>query len=367
MPGVRSPGWVVLAGVWAAAVLAAQTDPLFSEPAIWKPASALGVEGQGWTATKHPFDRLPAKAEGKVRPPVWNLAQDSAGFRVRFVTNARWIRVRWTLRKQQLALLHMPASGVSGLDLYARDGGAWKWVACAFPERPEASDRILARGLDGARREYLLYLPLYNGMETLEIGVAKDSTLEPAARDVRKPIVFYGTSILQGGCASRPGMAYPSILGRRLDWPVINLGFSGNAKTEPELAELLAELDPAVYVLDSLPNLSAQEAAERLEPFYRTIRKARPLTPILLVEHISYTDAPFVAARRRKYEDANAVAQALYKKAVAEGDGRLYYLPGHALLGVDGEGAVDGTHPTDLGFLRMADVMEGPLRRILVP
>ena len=148
---------------------------------------------------------------------------------------------------------------------------------------------------------------------------------------------------------------------------MINLGFSGNAKTEPELAELLAELDPAVYVLDSLPNLSAQGAAERLEPFYRTIRKARPLTPIVLVEHVYLTDAPYFAARRQRYEEANAVAQALYNKAVAEGDRRLYYLPGHALLGVDGEGTVDGIHPTDLGFLRMADVMEGPLRRILVP
>jgi lysophospholipase L1-like esterase len=367
MPGVRRFGWLVLAGAWASLVLAAQTDPLFSEPAVWKTAGALGVEGQGWTSTRHPFDRLPAKAEGKVRPPVWNLAQDSAGLRVRFVTNARWIRVRWSLRKPQLALLHMPATGVSGLDLYTRGGGAWKWVACAFPERPEASDRILARGLDGARREYLLYLPLYNGIATLEIGVPKDAALEPAAPEVRKPIVFYGTSILQGGCASRPGMAYPSILGRRLDWPVINLGFSGNAKTEPELAELLAELDPAVYVLDSLPNLSAQGAAERLEPFYRTIRKARPLTPIVLVEHVYLTDAPYFAARRQRYEEANAVAQALYNKAVAEGDRRLYYLPGHALLGVDGEGTVDGIHPTDLGFLRMADVMEGPLRRILVP
>ena len=125
---------------------------------------------------------------------------------------------------------------------------------------------MLVKGLKPGRREYVLYLPLYNGVQEVKIGVPEGATLEVAGpRPVgTKPIVFYGTSILQGGCASRPGMAYPAILGRRLDWPTINLGFSGNALSEPEVAQLLAELDPAVYVLDPLPNMTRGDRCRAL-------------------------------------------------------------------------------------------------------
>src|SRR5205085_2015483 len=142
------------------------------------------------------------------------------------------------------------------------------------------------------QREFLLYLPLYNGVSSVEIGIAKGSTLAkgPARPPERqKPIVFYGTSITQGGCASRPGMVHTAILGRRLDRPVINLGFSGSGRMEPAMATLLAELDPAVYVLDCLPNMSAAEVAERMEPFVRTLRKAHPRTPIVMAEDRLYT------------------------------------------------------------------------------
>ena len=145
----------------------------------------------------------------------------------------------------------------------------------------------LASGLPEGRREYLLYMPLYNGVSSVEIGIPADRTIArpaPRAEDRRKPIVFYGTSITQGGCASRPGMVHTAILGRRLDRPVINLGFSGNGVMEPEIATLLAELDPAVYVLDCLPNMTAAQVEQRVEPFVRTLRKAHPSTPIVLAE-----------------------------------------------------------------------------------
>src|SRR5262249_19122837 len=138
----------------------------------------------------------------------------------------------------------------------------------------------------GDKREYLLYLPLYNGVSSVEIGIPRDNTLakgppRPALR--QQPIVYYGSSITQGGCASRPGMAYTALLGGGLDRPVINLGLSGKGKAEPEVARLLAELDPAVYALDTT-NLTVKEVAERVEPFVRTLLKAHPKTPVLLVE-----------------------------------------------------------------------------------
>lgn len=332
----------------------------------WHDAREFRVEGQGWAATSHPFDRLPASAEGIVRKPVWELSQDSAGLRVRFVTDAPAIRARWTLRRERLALPHMPATGVSGLDLYVRLPGGWHWVANGRPEKV-ANEQTLLGNWPGGRREYMLYFPLYNGVESVEIGVPPGASLEPGppyAQGVR-PALFYGSSILQGGCAARPGMAYPSIIGRMLDWPTINLGFSGNAKSEPEIAELLAGLDPAVYVYDSLPNLQPEEARERIEPFLRALRKAHPKTPIVLVENVIYTNIQFSEQRQTAVKEKNAALKAAYEKLRKEGDRDLYYVPATNLYGSDGEATVDGTHPTDLGFLRMAETIAPVLKPLL--
>jgi acetyl esterase/lipase/ubiquinone/menaquinone biosynthesis C-methylase UbiE/lysophospholipase L1-like esterase len=334
----------------------------------WRDVRKATIEGQGWTDLKHPFDRLPAKAEGLVRPPVWSLAQNSAGIAARFVTDAPELHFKWSLRRKTLALTHMPATGVSGIDIYVRSGNGWRWLAAGMPLEAALNQKSVI-GLTAQRREYMIYFPLYNGLDTLEIGLPAGAAFEPApSRSNRRPIVFYGTSILQGGCASRTGMAYPSIIGRRFDWPTINLGFSGNGKTEPEMANLLAELDPAVYVMDSLPNLSPAETAERVPPFYRKLRSTHPDTPIVLVENVAYTDAPYVAARLKKYTEANGHLKAFYEKLISEGDRNVHYVPAADLLGDDGEATVDGTHPTDIGFARMADgvgrALEPLLKRI---
>ncbi len=361
----------VFAVLWLATVplRSAQPAPSAEPASVWRDLAVLPLEGKGWpdAATKHRYDRLPAKAEGVVREPVWNLALDSAGMAYRFVTDAPLIRVRWKLRKPaRTALPHMPATGVSGVDLYVRDAGEWRFLANG---RPEAvlNEKTLVRGLPRASREYLLYLPLYNGVESVELGLPADAAFAPApARpEARKPIVFYGTSILQGGCASRPGMAYPAIIGRRLDWPTINLGFSGNGKTEPEVAALLAELDPAAYVLDSLPNLDVEQVKERVEPLLRALRARHPKVPIVLVDNVNYTDAGFLESRRVKVADANRFLRALHDRLRAAGDAQLHYVHSAHLLGGDGEDTVDGTHPTDLGFMRMAEGITPVLRRAL--
>jgi len=332
----------------------------------WKDVRSLRVEGQGWTDTKDPFDRFPARAEPAVRKPVWDLSRDSAGLAVRFVTDAATIHARWTLRKQRLAMPHMPATGVSGLDLYVKLPTGWHWVANGRPEKT-SNEQVLLKNWPGGSREYMLYLPLYNGVTSVEIGVPAGATIEPAparSTDVH-PVVFYGSSILQGGCASRPGMAYPSIVGRRLDWPTINLGFSGNGKSEPEIASLFAELDPAVYVYDSLPNLSVEEARERVEPFLRVLRKAHPKAPIVLVENAIYTDVQFADQRRTVVAEKNRILRAVYDKLRKEGDKHLSYVPAGKLYGGDGEATVDGTHATDLGFMRMADTITPVLKPLL--
>ena len=212
----------------------------------WTDVRNLNLEGKGWQETQSYFDRLPAKAEAKVRPPVWNLSYDSAGMLVRFVTDATNIHARWVLRSTNLAMPHMAATGVSGLDLYVRTSAdKWHWVAVGIPRATSNSVELVKESAPG-QHEFLLYLPLYNGVKGVEIGVPESASLSkagPWGRGERKPIVFYGTSILQGGCASRPGMVHTAIIGREFNWPIINLGFSGNGKMEPELADLLAELE----------------------------------------------------------------------------------------------------------------------------
>jgi lysophospholipase L1-like esterase len=325
---------------------------------LWYDLRLLDVEGKGWTDTKAPYDRLPARAEGVVRSPVWNLSRQSAGLCARFVTEAASIHARWTLTSNNLAMPHMPATGVSGLDLYVlSEKGRWQWLANGRPAQ-KANTMQLVSGLAPGKREFLLYLPLYNGVSSVQIGIPRDSSLAKGSvrpPERQKPIIFHGTSITQGGCASRPGMVHTAILGRRLDRPVINLGFSGNGTMDPEVAQLLGELDPAVYVLDCLPNMTAQQVAERAEPFVRTLLKAHPKTPILLVEDPNHPNARELASSRSRQTAKRAALKQVYDKLIADKAGGVHYLAGDKLLGDDSEATVDGTHPTDLGFMRQAD------------
>jgi len=342
-------------------------DP--DEKTRWYDIAHLNVEGRGWTQTEAFYDRLPAKAKGVVREPVWKLSRDSAGMCVRFITDATRLQARWTLRSETLTLPQMPATGASGLDLYVKaENDGWRWLSVGRPMQFPTNSVEFVKDIPAGKREYLLYLPLYNGVESVELGISKDDTIAkagPWGAKIQKPIVFYGTSITHGCCASRPGMVHTAILGRHFNRPLINLGFSGNGKMEPEMADLLAELDPAVYSLDCLPNMNAAEVTERVEPFVRRLRKAHPKTPILLVEDRSYTDSFLVTSKRRRNLDSRAALRAAYERLLAAGTRDLYYLPGEDLLGDDGEGTVDSSHPTDLGFMRQASVFRPVLESIL--
>jgi hypothetical protein len=338
-----------------------------TDDTVWHDARTLTLEGKAFADTDAPYDRLPARAQETVRDDVWQLSKDSAGMSVRFRSDASDIRARWAVRSEELALSHMPATGVSGVDLYVRDGGTWRWLGTGRPARRAGNVALLAQELDGEMHEFLLHLPLYNGTESLSIGVAPDRTVEPLPRDPSRtqPIVFYGTSITQGACASRPGMVHTAILGRRLGRPIVNMGFSGNGEMEPAVTALIAEIDAAAYVIDCLPNLYSDAVAERTRPLVLTLRAARPKVPILLVEDRSYAYA-FLRASARERNTANRAAlRTAYEGLQAEGVGGLFYLEGEDLLGSDGDATVDGSHPNDLGFMRQADAFEPVLREML--
>ncbi len=336
-----------------------------SDTIVWHDLKDLTIEGKGFADTNDFYDRLPTHAKGKVPDSVWNLSKDSAGICARFTSDARRFHARWTLRKESLAMSHMAATGVSGLDLYVRVDGEWRWLAVGRPAQFPVNEVELCSGLPEGTREYLLYLPLYNGVTEVAVGVPEGAVL--AAAPVRRelPVVFYGTSITQGGCASRTGTCHTAFLGRWLDWPVINLGFSGSGRMEREVAELLAEIEAALYVIDCSPNMNGELLSERAPELVRVLRTARPETPIVLVEDRTYA-ASFMHSGQAQTNSGNRAAlQKAYADLLAEGIGGLHYLKGDGLLGADGEDTVDGSHPTDLGFKRHADAFYPLLKEVL--
>ncbi len=334
----------------------------------WHDAKEFTIEGLGYSDLKSPYDRLPLRAEGVVRPVVWDLSRDSSGVLVRFGADTTAIHARWTLTNQTLAAPTITAVASSGLDLYAKtDAGRWHWLGIGRPTKfPENTDS-LATGLPAGHREYMIYLPLRNGVTSLEIGVPKGSAIDkaPARPAGSRSIVFYGTSITHGISASRAGMTHVAMVGRMFNREVINLGFSGNGKMEPEVTKFVAELDPAVFVLDCLPNMNAKDIDERAEACVKTLRTAHPKTPILLVEDRNYADDFLNAVRRERNETNHAAMQAVYAKMLNDKVPYLYYLKADNLLGQDGEATIDGSHPTDLGFTRQAAEFQRVLRKIL--
>lgn len=334
----------------------------------WHDARKFTVEGLGFKDLKSPYDRLPLRAENVVRQAVWDLSRDSSGVLVRFLASTPAIHARWSLTRKNLSGPTITATASSGLDLYAKtDAGKWHWLGIGKPVQfPENKD-VLAAALPAGQREYMIYLPLRNGVTSLEIGLPKGSAIAkgPSRPSRSKPIVFYGTSITHGISASRPGMTHVAILGRMFDREVINLGFSGNGRMEPEVTKFVAELDPAAFVLDCLPNMTAKDINERAEACVKLLRDARPDTPILLVEDRNYANNFLNASRRERNETNHAAMRAVYAKLNRDNVPHLHYLKADDLLGDDGEATIDGSHPTDLGFLRQATEFQKALRKIL--
>ena len=319
---------------------------------VWFDAKDLTIEGKGWNDTEEFYNRLPAKAKGKVTENVWSLSKNTAGISLRFITDSKQIGAAWDGGG---AMNHMAATGNSGLDLYEKKDGKWEYCGTGRPKTTRTV-HVMAKERPGKNTEYLLYLPLYQKVTELKIGIEGGAFLSPAALrpKEKKPLVFYGTSITQGGCASRSGMCHPAILGRWFDREVINLGFSGAGKMEKEMAGLMSELDPALYIFECLPNMSPEMIKERMEPFVRVVRKAHPETPILLVE------SPF----QTEQED-NLLLKQAYENLLKEGVKNLHIMPGEGQLAGEENGTVDGVHPTDLGFFRMAVFYKPYLEKLI--
>lgn len=312
------------------------------------------------------YERLPSELKDKVRPAVWSLGRHSAGLALRFRSNTTQVSVRWMLLNNS-QMDHMAGTGIRGLDLYALDGGEWRFAGVARVGKGTQNEAQILKNMTPEEREYMLYLPLYDGVTKVEIGVDENATIDRAAVDdpVRqKPLVFYGTSILQGGCASRPGMAFTNIIERRFHRECINLGFSGNGQLDLDIARLMATVDAAAYVLDFVPNCNVEQMQDSMKTFYQILRQKHPATPVLFIEQSMKSNARFDRATYNNITRKNEVFDSIYAE-IRQKDKNVSLLKSANAIGRDDEATVDGTHFTDLGMMRYADVLTPLLRKML--
>jgi len=336
----------------------------------WHDPLAAGFAIHGQLHGVDGYARLPEEAEGQIRQPVWNLSRHTAGLELRFITDASTIQVRF-VPTGNIQMPHMPATGVSGLDLYVKnDAGIQDWVRGAYSFGDTVSYIFRINLPEQEEREFKLYLPLYNGVKDLEVGVATGNQLKFIPTSPEKPIVVYGTSIAQGACASRPGMAWPAIVGRDMDHTVINLGFSGNGRLEPEVLAYMANTEATVYILDCLPNLvpsvnwTEEEIKNRLIHAVQFLNEKQPDAPVLMVEHAGYSDGLTDRERESAVEKVNSWAKDVYMKLFSEGVTEIYLLTKEAIQ-LDLDATVDGTHPSDWGMQQLAEGYVEILREIL--
>ena len=315
-----------------------------------------------------PYDRLPISYKEKVRDPVWDLSKASAGITVRFHSNSTSINLKWTVLND-LDMSHMAATGIKGIDLYTKYNNKWRYITTAgalvglkeYQNKSNPADSInefeLIKNMTPEFREYKLFLPLYDGVTKLEVGIDSVASIEKATPSSEKPIVFYGTSITQGGCASRPGMAHTNIISRKLDVECINYGFSGNGRMETPIVELISEIDARFYVIECLQNMDSEQVKERVKPLVDIIRTNHPHTPIVLVENMMYTMAFLNQNLETELINENLALKNEYDKIIKSGTPNIFYIKDNKEFLVDNEGTVDGVHLTDLGFIRYADYL----------
>ncbi|CAG7635272.1 SGNH/GDSL hydrolase family protein [Paenibacillus allorhizosphaerae] len=327
--------------------------------------------GFPWLEKDRVYRRLPVSPSHSLRPAVDSLANCTAGGQIRFRTDAASV-----VLKAELAgpanMYHMPSTGQCGFDCYIGSFGEQAFVGTTRMKLTETTVEYPLYELKGVpriMRTVTIHFPLYQGVKSVWIGLDADAAVEapePFIDDRR--IIFYGTSITQGGCASRPGMAFTNILSHRFHREFINLGFSGNGKGEPELAHLIAQIErPALLALDYAANVTAEQYIATLPEFIRIYRSVHPDTPILVISKNPYAQEQINTAMRERRIVCRDFGRELVEKLQEGGDRNIAFQDGDVLLGEDFEECtVDGSHPNDLGFRRMADGLT-PILHALLP
>ncbi|MGK6350053.1 SGNH/GDSL hydrolase family protein [Parapedobacter sp. DT-150] len=345
---------------WFCSAIHAFAQP--KKPLQYTDAHHLTLIGKALPGAPY-FHRVDTAAFREIPPSVKQLLTHSAGLAISFSTNSSQIAVKWCTSPRKPGN-NMTAIAHEGMDLYIKRDEQWQYAGVARPGTSDCSESVMVQNMAQVDQECLLYLPLYDETISLQIGVEEGADLEAKPNPFRKNIVVYGSSIVHGASASRPGLAYPARLSRETGYNIINLGVSGNAKMEATVADMIATMPMDAFILDCVPNSSPEQVTERTANLVKTIRARHPGVPIIAIQSIVREGGNFdegiakrVAAQNANFEQEIALLQ--------RADDDLYLITAENLLGADHEGTTDGTHPNDLGFDRMLQKIRPTVQEIL--
>ncbi len=320
------------------------------------PFSICGVYREG-----DKFVRLPEKVAASVSEGVHSMYMHLTGGRVRFVTDSPYVVIS-AKYNTVMRMDHFALTGSVGMDLYA-DGVYVSTYRVPY-NTTDKLEGVIDFNSERKKRLVTINLPTYSGLDKFYIGLCDGCVIEKAPDyKIKKPVVFYGSSITHGGCCSRPGMTYQAQLQRRFDFDYINLGFSGNAKGEDAIADYISSLDMSLFVYDYDHNAPTWEHLRNThERMFLRFRDKHPETPVIMMTRPQYIQTEDVLGRLE-------IVKKTYENAVANGDKNVYFIAGKDLVDVAGRDcSVDGCHPTDFGFWNMAktlgDVIEKNYEKI---
>lgn len=331
-------------------------QPLAQSSLVYKDGFELNLLGQA-VPLKNSYHRIDTSRYPEFPPAIKGLLTHSAGLAISFKTNSPRIAAKWCVTNSRPGNNMTPIMN-KGLDLYIKRDGMWQYAGVARPDSA-CNEFVMVQNMNKGEKECLLYLPLYDKVKNLSVGI--DSGCHIVAGDnpfVKKKVVLYGSSITQGASASRPGMAYPARLSRDMGVNFINLGLSGNGKMEKEVVDMLATINADAFVLDCFANPNPAEITQRTAYMVRKIRAAHPDVPIILIETVFRESGNFDSVINEVVRLKNENIRTEFKKLQKEGVKKLYLIRGDDLLGSDHEATTDGVHPNDLGFDRMLQVIK---------
>lgn len=316
-------------------------------------------------SSKEYYHRLDTALFKNLPPKIKYLSTFSCGLAIGFMTNSSVIAAEWEVKPDKPSP-NLSAIAHKGLDLYIERNGIWEFAGVGKPElNSTRSKSIIVQEMDDTPKKCLLYLPLFSETKTLKIGVEEGSEIVALPYPFEKKVLVYGSSIVHGAEASRAGTTYVAKLSRRAGIDFINLGFSGNARMENSMADCLADIKADAYILDCVPNATAQQISERTAYLVETIRNKHPEAPIIVMQSIAMDIGNFNLKIKSDLRIKDETIRNEVEKLCKRGVKKLYFIEGKDLIGKDHEGTGDGIHPNDLGFERMAAYLEPKLMEIL--
>ncbi|MGM9768178.1 MAG: SGNH/GDSL hydrolase N-terminal domain-containing protein [Candidatus Cryptobacteroides sp.] len=326
-------------------------------------ASELNIIGKIHPDTPNPYHRVDTvKFKGFTKSEN-NQVRCASGLAVVFKTNSTAITVKTEYGPAYTAVNTMPIS-YRGYDLYIKKDGEWLWAAAGATKTEKSNDNlVLIRNMDNTEKECLLYLPIYNELLSVQIGVDKDAEVSAIESPFRHRVGIFGSSFTHGISTSRAGMSYPAQFTRHTGIQLLSLGCSGNSKLQPYFADVLCAADVDALIFDSFSNPSAEQIKERLFPFIERIQEAHPDIPLIFQRTIYRERRNFDLATEKSEAGKQAMSDSLMAIAVKKYD-NVYYIRTNATDELH-ETSVDGTHPGDYGYTLWARSIEKPVLRIL--